>query len=122
MRSLGIDMEICDLLQCVDRALDSYGSNAKQAIYWTLASKEKISSDKILSNPEAFVRALKEVFGESDYPVVKKTIIEEIKKVFDGLDSPSSSYTMSEAFEAVERSITGGCSDSIVLTARRRRR
>ena len=97
-------MEIYDLLQCVDRGLDAFGSNMKQATYWALMSREAISSDRILSNPEAFVRALKEVFG-SGYPLAERSIVSEIKRTFD-LKSPTSSYNILEAFQIASKDIT----------------
>ncbi|HXQ91852.1 MAG TPA: hypothetical protein VN739_02520 [Nitrososphaerales archaeon] len=97
-------MEMYDLLQCVDRALDAFGTNMKQAVYWTLMSKEAISSDRILSNPEAFVRALKEIFGNG-YPLAERSIIKEMKKTFE-LNQPTSSYNILSAFEIVSNDIT----------------
>ena len=93
-----------DLLQCVDRGLDTFGTNMKQAVYWALTSREAISSDKILSNPEAFVRALEEVFG-AGYPLAERSIVREIKRTFE-LDSPISSYNIPEAFEIAGKFIT----------------
>ena len=93
-----------DLLQCVDRGLDTFGSNIKQAAYWELMSREGVSSDRILPNPEAFVRALKQVFG-TGYPLAERSIVREIKRTFE-LDSPISSYTIPEAFEIASKFIT----------------
>lgn len=92
------------MLQCVDRGLDTFGSNMKQAVYWALMSKEALSSDKILSNPEAFVRALKEIFGNG-YPLAERSIIREMKKTFE-LEMPSRSYNILEAFDIVSKDIT----------------
>ncbi len=98
-------MEMYDLLQCVDRALDQFGSNAKQSMYWALMAKEGVSSETIATKPEAFVRTLREVFGAEGSKVVERTIIEEIKDTFD-LEKPSSSYTILEALDIAKRSIT----------------
>ena len=97
-------VEMYDLLQCVDRGLDAFGTNMKQAVYWTLMSKEALSSDRILSNPEAFVRALKEIFGNG-YPLAERSIVREIRKTFE-LCKPSSSYNIREAFEIASKFIT----------------
>ncbi|MDA4130575.1 MAG: hypothetical protein OK457_07370 [Thaumarchaeota archaeon] len=105
-------METYDLLQCVDRGLDAFGSNMKQAAYWALTSKEGVSSDQILSNSEAFVRALKEVFGNG-YPLAERSIVREIKETFS-LKKPSSSYDIGKAFEIAERKITH-VSESVVV-------
>ena len=97
-------MEMYDLLQCVDRGLDSFGSNMKQAVYWQLMSKEAISSDRILYNPEAFVRALKEIFG-SGYPLAERAIVKEIRRVFQ-LQVRPRSYSLDEVFDIVSKDIT----------------
>jgi len=105
-------MEMYDLLQCVDRGLDAFGTNMKQAVYWTLMSKEAISSDRILSNPEAFVRALKEIFGNG-YPLAERSIVKEMKKTFE-LNMPTGSYNILEAFGIVSKDITD-VSESVIL-------
>jgi len=99
-------MEMYDLLQCVDRALDKFGSNTKQATYWALMTKEGISSDSIVSNPEALSRILAEIFGEDSSKIVEKTIIKEIKKVFS-LENPSSYYSLDDALEIARRDMPG---------------
>ena len=102
-----------DLLQCVDGALDSFGSKMKQAVYWTLMSKETILSDRILANPDAFICALKEVFREA-YPLTERSIIREIKKTFE-LRGPSSSYRLQEAFELASKNVTA-VSELVITT------
>jgi hypothetical protein len=105
-------MEMYDLLQCLDRGLDAFGTNMKQAVYWSLMSKEGISSDRILSNPEAFVRALKEIFGNG-YPLAERSIVKEMKKTFE-LNMPPGSYNILEAFDNVSKDITE-VSESMIL-------
>jgi hypothetical protein len=100
---VSVRMEMYDLLQCIDRGLDVFGTNMKQAVYWTLMSKEAISSDRILSNPESFVRALKEIFG-SGYPLAERSIVKEMKKTF-GFNMSSGSYNILEAFESVSNDL-----------------
>ena len=56
-------MEMSDLVQCVEKALSSFGMNMKQATYFSMESREGMGSDEILSNPEAFIRTLKNTFG-----------------------------------------------------------
>jgi len=93
-----------DLRSCVDRGLDSFGSNMKQAVYWTLMSKESISSDEILSNPDAFIRTLKEIFS-SGYPLAQRAIVKEIKKTFS-IEMQPGNYNLLEAFELASKEIT----------------
>jgi hypothetical protein len=99
-------MEMYDLLQCVDRALDKFGSNTKQATYWTLMTKEGISSDRIVFNPEALSRILEEIFGQDGSKIVEKAIIKEIKQVF-GLENPSSYYSLHEALQIACQDMPG---------------
>jgi hypothetical protein len=106
MLSPCLAMEMYDLLQCVDRALDKFGSNSKQATYWALMTKEGVSSDTIVSSPEALSRILAEIFGEEGSKIVEKTIIEEIKQVFS-LEDPSSHYSLDSALEVARREMTG---------------
>jgi hypothetical protein len=99
-------MELYDLLQCVDRALDKFGSNTKQATYWTLMTKEGISSDRIVTNPDALVRILEEIFGVDGSKIVEKAIVKEIKKTFT-LENPSSYYNLNAAFDTACQEIPG---------------
>lgn len=98
------NLELYDLLQCVDRGLDSFGTNMKQAVYWTLMTNTAISSDKIVSNPDALMRALREVFRDA-YPLAERSIIREMKKTFDLRGVPSS-YNIVDAFELASKEIT----------------
>jgi hypothetical protein len=93
-----------DLLRCVDRGLDSFGSNMKQAVYWTLMSKETISSDEILTHPDAFIRSLKEIFGNG-YLLAQRAIVKEIKKTFE-IDMPQGTYDLLEALDLASKEIT----------------
>jgi hypothetical protein len=96
-------MEKCDLLQCVDLGLDAFGINMKQAAYSALEIDENLTRCEMLSEPEAFVRALQTVFG-SGYVFAERSIIIEVKKKF-GLDFPASSYSIPEAFGIAHRQI-----------------
>jgi len=109
-------LEMYDLLRCVDKGLDSFGSNMKQAVYWTLMSKEAISSDRILTNPEGFIRVLKEVFS-SGYPLAQRAIVKEIKKSFE-IDVPAGSYNLLEVFEMASREISDLPRDPLIVPSR----
>jgi hypothetical protein len=98
-------METYDLLQCVDRGLDAFGTNMKQAVYWALMSKESLSSDKILAKPDAFVRALQEIFGNG-YPLAERSIVKEMKKTFELSNMQPGTYDIIEAFEIASKEIT----------------
>ena len=106
-------MEMYDLLQCIERALDKFGSNAKQATYWALMTKEGISWDNIVNTPEPLMRILAEIFGEDGSGLVEREIVKEIKKVFT-LENPSSTYTISDALEIARKGLTG-ISENVVF-------
>ena len=99
-------MEMYDLLQCIERALDKFGSNAKQATYWALMTKEGVSWENILTNPEPLKRVLSEIFGAEGSSLVERQIVEEIKKEFS-LENAASTYSISNAFEIARENMTG---------------
>lgn len=88
----------------MDRGLDAFGTNMKQAVYWRLMSEEALPSDKILSNPEAFVRTLKQIFGNG-YPLAERSIANEMRKTFQ-LNMAPSSNDLLEAFDLVSKDVT----------------
>jgi len=83
--------------------MDSFGLNVKRSLYATLTFQEHISTDKILSHPEAFERTLKFVFG-AGYLLAVRAVLREIKKEFD-IDTSSHSSTLSDVFSIVEKEI-----------------
>ncbi len=95
-----------DLLQCIERALDKFGSNAKQATYWAIMTKEGISWDDIIANPDPLMRVLAEIFGEDGSKLVEREMVKEIKKEFS-LENPSRTYAISDALEISRKSLTG---------------
>ncbi len=97
-------MEERDLLRCVDRGLDAFGSNMRDATYSALRVNEGLFSfSEMVSNPDALEGALKSVFG-AGYVFAERSIITEMKKKFD-LSSPASSYTISDAFTIASKEI-----------------
>jgi hypothetical protein len=99
-------MEMYDLLQCIERALDKFGSNAKQATYWALMTKEGVSWENILTNPDPLMRVLSEIFGAEGSSLVERQIVKEIKRDFS-LENAASTYTISDALEIARRGMTG---------------
>ena len=98
-------METNDLIQCIDKGLDIYGSNAKQAVYLILTMRNGISYEEVTANPDALEQSLQEVFDDSS-EVVKRTIAREIRKVF-GLKNVRNSNDLGEVLEAAIRCISG---------------
>ena len=91
------------MVQCVDWGLNSFGANMKQVTYSLFASRKRISSNDILSNPEEFVNALKDVFGPG-YPLAERAIVKEIKSEFE-LFSPSKSNSLLDVLENAKSKI-----------------
>jgi hypothetical protein len=69
-------------------------------------TKEGISWNNILTNPDALMRILSEIFGEDGSKLVEREMIKEIKKVFT-LENPISTYTISDALEIARKDMTG---------------
>jgi len=98
-------METYDLLQCIDRALDGFGSSAKQAVYLNLSIRKGIPYESIVNDPLAFTLTLQEVFDESS-KVVKRAIAREITSVFN-LGISKDSDRLEETFELARKQISG---------------
>ena len=75
-------MEEYDLLQCIDKALDGYGSSVKNAIFWRMTMFHKSSRNEVISDPVIFSRVINEAFGSSAKGI-EASIISEINKTFD---------------------------------------
>jgi hypothetical protein len=95
------------LVQCVERGLDAFGVNMKQATYSALGSDADTFQTKIIQDPDSLEDALKIVFG-SGYVFAERSIIREMKKKFD-LEFPASSYTMTQAIKIASEEIRGHC-------------
>jgi len=75
-------MDTHDLLDSIDKGLDPFGSNYKQMIYWNLLATYRASSGEvIISDPEAFGRAIEELSG-SRAERIEQSIIREVRKTF----------------------------------------
>jgi hypothetical protein len=75
------------------------------ATYSAMGIVGEASSIEILSDPDAFLEALKIVFGDG-YVFAERSIIREmIKEKFFDLSSPASSYTINDAFRIAGRKI-----------------
>jgi len=98
-------METYDLLQCIDRVLDEFGSSAKQAVFLNLALRKGIPYESIVNDPTALTSTLQEVFDGSSM-VVKRAIAREIMAVFD-LGSVADSSKFEETFELARKQIPG---------------
>jgi len=100
-------MDDRELVQCVERGLDAFGVNMKQATYLALGSDADTFQTKIIQDPDSLEDALKIVFG-SGYVFAERSIIREMKKKFD-LEFPASSYSMTQALKIASEEIRGHC-------------
>src|ERR1700674_1926306 len=109
-------MEMYDLLQCIERALDKFGSNGKKATYWALMTKEGVSWENILTNPDPLMRVLTEIFGVEGSNLVQRQMVKEIKKDFS-LENAASTYTLSDALEIARTSMTGISENPVISSS-----
>ena len=74
-------MEEYDLLECIDKGLEPFGSNVKQSIYWKMSILHNFSRNEIIENPELLSGVIKETLGDSS-EAVEESIIVEIREKF----------------------------------------
>lgn len=74
-------MENRDLLQCVENGLDTLGSSVKSAIFWRMYTHHNTERSEVVSDPAVLTQVIQEMFHGST-PVIEKSIIREIKRVF----------------------------------------
>jgi hypothetical protein len=98
-------MESYDLLKCIERVLDDFGSNARQSVYLNLVLRKGVPYESVLENPTIFTTVLREVFDESSV-VVERAIVNEISHTF-GLHLRSSSSAFEESIELACKQISG---------------
>lgn len=95
------------LLEAVDEALASLGDSAKQAIYFHLESKFKVSKDKIPSHVDVFADGLEKIFGVGAKfieIIIMKKLYERIGKPLE-MDS-SKELEFVDYVEAAKRAFT----------------
>ncbi len=74
-------MEEYDLLQCIDKALDGFGSSAKNAIFWRMTMFHNSGRSEVISDPRIFVDVMEETFGRGA-PSIEMAIIYELSMKF----------------------------------------
>ena len=74
-------MEEYDLLQCIDKALDGFGSSAKNAIFWRMTMLHNSSRSEVISDPRIFANVIEETFGGGALGI-EMAIIDELNKKF----------------------------------------
>jgi len=98
-------MESFDLLKCIEKVLDDFGSNAKQSVYLNLVLRKGIPYESVLENPAVFTTVLREVFDNSS-EIVERAIVREISTTF-GLNLSGNSVAFQESIELACKQISG---------------
>jgi len=75
-------LEEYDLLQCIDRGMERFGSYLKQTIYWRMTILYGSQREAVITNPEIFAKTIEEISDGSSVKI-ERSIIREIRKVFD---------------------------------------
>ena len=95
-------MDEYELLECVDEGLDLFGPSLRYTIYWRMVVLHNAPREGILSNPAAFVKALRDVFG-AGAEQIEIAIVDKMRERFHLQDSKSASLT--EAIESARKHI-----------------
>lgn len=75
-------MEEYDLLQCVDKGLDQFGSNVKQSIYWKMSILHNYSRNGVIEKPDLLLSVIRETLSDSAISV-EESITRQIRITFD---------------------------------------
>jgi hypothetical protein len=97
-------MEEYDLLQCIEKGLEPFGSHVKQSIYWKMSILHNYSRTEVIDNPDLLTSVIRETLSDSS-PAVEESIAAEVREKFNL--SIRDSKTMSDAIVAAKRQIIG---------------
>jgi len=75
-------MEEYDLLQCIDKGLEPFGTHVKQSIYWKMSILHNYSRNEVIENPELFTSVIRETLSDSSV-AVEESIVREIRGKFN---------------------------------------
>ncbi|MDA4112327.1 MAG: hypothetical protein OK439_07280 [Thaumarchaeota archaeon] len=95
-------MEEYDLLECVDKGLDPFGTNVKQSIYWKMSILHNYSRNEIIENPQLLQSVIRETLSDSAISV-EESITRQIRLKFDL--STESASDLSEAISNAKKRI-----------------
>jgi hypothetical protein len=79
-----------DIMDCIEEGLNKFGPGIKYTVMWRMVVQGASPKEGILANPQAFVRALRSIFGHSAQ-MIEQEILEQIKA--DNQYSELSSFT-----------------------------
>ena len=85
-------------------ALDAYGSQVKNVVFWKFEEMHQARRLEIYLHPEKFVETLRYIFG-TGAGMVEKAIIREMKRCIDSREIDSSNLVT--ALRQVRREISG---------------
>jgi hypothetical protein len=91
-----------ELVECIDDGLDLFGPSLRYTIYWRMIVLHDAPREGILSNPVAFVKALRDVFG-AGAEQIEIAIVHKIRERFRLQDSKSESLI--EVIESTRKQI-----------------
>jgi hypothetical protein len=69
------------VLDCFDAGLESIGNAPRKMVYWYLLEKFRLPKENIPDNPEGFLAALRQLFGQGA-GVLERMIVRELKQKF----------------------------------------
>jgi hypothetical protein len=75
-------MEEYDLLQCIEKGLEPFGTHVKQSIYWKMSILHNYSKTEVIDNPEILVSVIRETLSDSS-AAVEESIAREIREKFE---------------------------------------
>ncbi len=105
-------MEEYDLLQCIEKGLEPFGSHVKQSIFWKMSILHNYSRGEVIDNPELLASVIRETLGDSS-PAVEESITNEIVRKFDL--TPKEKVSMAQAISAAKRQLVGVYSRTVAV-------
>jgi hypothetical protein len=75
-------MEEYDLLQCIEKGLEQFGTHVKQSIYWKMSILHNYSRTELVENPEILASVIRETLSDSS-AAVEESITREIRMKFN---------------------------------------
>lgn len=97
-------MEEYDLLQCIEKGLEPFGSHVKQSIFWKMSILHNYSRNEVSENPGLLTSVIKETLNDSS-AAVEDSIAAEIRKKFN---LPyKEAQNMGDAIKLAKRQIIG---------------
>ncbi|HZW58214.1 MAG TPA: hypothetical protein VFF30_18140 [Nitrososphaerales archaeon] len=82
-RAREFSLDTYDLLDCIDRGLGRVGPATRYKVYWRMVVQRSAPSEGIIANPEAFVAALRSMFGNGAEQVEMAIVSEIAERVLE---------------------------------------